>query len=97
MLYPQISYYFLEYGFLLSSIITELSAVIGLNRFDFELLAKAAHLKGDTRAMMPEAIMAALGQPGVVAEGRFFPDTYHYARGSSDLKQHHQPKPARQH
>ena len=48
-------------------------------------LAKAAHLKGDTRAMTPEAIMAALGQPGVAAEGRFFPDTYHYARGSSDL------------
>ena len=36
MLYPQISYYFLEYGFFLSSIIIELSAVIGLNRFDFE-------------------------------------------------------------
>ena len=48
-------------------------------------LAKAAHLKDDTRAMTPEAIMAALGQPGVAAEGRFFPDTYHYARGSSDL------------
>ena len=27
MLYPQISYYFLEYKFLLSSIITELSTV----------------------------------------------------------------------
>jgi len=26
-----------------------------------------------------------LGRPGVAAEGRFFPDTYAYARGSSDV------------
>ena len=45
-------------------------------------LARAEHLKPDTQAMSPEAIMAALGRPGVAAEGRFFPDTYHYARGS---------------
>ena len=29
--------------------------------------------------------MAALGKPGVPAEGRFFPDTYTYAKGSSSL------------
>ncbi len=29
--------------------------------------------------------MAALGRPGVPAEGRFFPDTYTYAKGSSDM------------
>jgi len=29
--------------------------------------------------------MEALGLPGVPAEGRFYPDTYSYARGSSDL------------
>ena len=29
--------------------------------------------------------MAALGRPGVAPEGRFFPDTYTYGKGSSDL------------
>ena len=29
--------------------------------------------------------MAALGSPGLSPEGRFFPDTYSYAKGSSDL------------
>jgi UPF0755 protein len=29
--------------------------------------------------------MARLGMPGVPAEGRFFPDTYTYAKGASDL------------
>jgi UPF0755 protein len=50
-----------------------------------EALAKGESLKPDTRAMKPEAIMAALGRPGVHPEGRFFPDTYTYAKGSSDL------------
>ena len=30
--------------------------------------------------------MEQLGRPGQAAEGRFFPDTYSYAKGSSDLK-----------
>jgi UPF0755 protein len=29
--------------------------------------------------------MALLGRPGVHPEGRFFPDTYTYAKGSSDV------------
>jgi UPF0755 protein len=29
--------------------------------------------------------MAALGKPGIHPEGRFFPDTYSYSKGSSDL------------
>ena len=29
--------------------------------------------------------MELLGRPGVHPEGRFFPDTYTYAKGSSDL------------
>ncbi|MCU0833107.1 MAG: endolytic transglycosylase MltG [Chromatiaceae bacterium] len=32
-----------------------------------------------------EAVMARLGRPGEHPEGRFFPDTYHFTRGSSDL------------
>jgi UPF0755 protein len=48
-------------------------------------LAKAEHLKNDSGALSPADIMQALGRPGVAAEGRFFPDTYRYAKNSSDL------------
>ena len=48
-------------------------------------LGKAPRLKQSTRDLSPEALMAALGRPGVPAEGRFFPDTYTYSRGMSDL------------
>lgn len=48
-------------------------------------LAKADALKPDTRGLDAEQIMQKLGREGVAAEGRFFPDTYTYARGSSDL------------
>ena len=48
-------------------------------------LAKEDSLKHDSAAMAPADIMAALGKPGVAAEGRFYPDTYAFAKGSSDL------------
>lgn len=48
-------------------------------------LQKAEQLSPDTLGMAPEAIMEKLGKPGVYPEGRFFPDTYTYAKGSSDL------------
>lgn len=48
-------------------------------------LQKAEALKPDTQGLGAEAIMAQLGKPGVHPEGRFFPDTYTYAKGSSDL------------
>ena len=48
-------------------------------------LAKADSLKQDTAGMSNEDIMKALDRAGVAAEGRFFPDTYTYAKGSSDL------------
>jgi UPF0755 protein len=50
-----------------------------------EALAKADALKPDSRAMDGAALMAVLGRPGVAAEGRFFPDTYSYAKNSSDI------------
>lgn len=31
------------------------------------------------------AVMAAIGQPGQHPEGRFFPDTYHFPRGTTDV------------
>lgn len=48
-------------------------------------LQKAERLKPDSQGLEPEKIMALLGLPGQPAEGRFYPDTYTYARGSSDL------------
>jgi UPF0755 protein len=48
-------------------------------------LASAPALKPTTRDLSAEQIMAALGASGVPAEGRFFPDTYHYAKGATDL------------
>ncbi|CAA9427567.1 MAG: FIG004453: protein YceG like [uncultured Ramlibacter sp.] len=47
-------------------------------------LAKEDSLKGDTRNLDDAAVMALLGRAGQHPEGRFFPDTYTYARGSSD-------------
>ena len=48
-------------------------------------LARTPTLKADSAAMSDAELMAALGSPGVAPEGRFFPDTYTYAKGSSDL------------
>ncbi len=48
-------------------------------------LQKAEQLTPDTAGLPAAAIMDKLGKPGVHPEGRFFPDTYTYAKGSSDL------------
>jgi UPF0755 protein len=48
-------------------------------------LAKAEQLTPNTRELAADAIMSLLGKAGVHPEGRFFPDTYTYAKGSSDL------------
>jgi len=49
-------------------------------------LAKADMLKADTQGLSAEDLMKRLGRPGVHPEGRFFPDTYTYSKGSSDVK-----------
>ena len=48
-------------------------------------LAAAPHLKPTTPGLNDAQLMAALGAPDLPAEGRFFPDTYVYSRGVSDL------------
>jgi UPF0755 protein len=48
-------------------------------------LQKAELLAPDSVGLEPEIIMQKLGRPGIHPEGRFFPDTYSYAKGSSDL------------
>jgi UPF0755 protein len=48
-------------------------------------LAREDTLKPDTKALTDEALMSLLGRTGQHPEGRFFPDTYTYAKGSSDV------------
>ena len=48
-------------------------------------LQKEDQLKPDTRGLSDEAVMAMVGLPGAHPEGRFYPDTYTYAKGSSDV------------
>jgi len=48
-------------------------------------LRKAEQLTPDTYGLEPDLIMNSLDRPGLPAEGRFYPDTYTYAKGSSDL------------
>lgn len=51
-----------------------------------QALAKAPDLRQDTANLSDGAIMEQLGRMGQHPEGRFFPDTYSYAKGSCDLK-----------
>ena len=48
-------------------------------------LAKEELLKPDTRGLADDAVMTLVGRPGQHPEGRFFPDTYTYSKGSSDV------------
>ena len=53
-------------------------------RFRAEM-AQASGLKPLTASMSEAQVMEALGEPGLPAEGAFFPDTYTYGKGSEDL------------
>jgi UPF0755 protein len=48
-------------------------------------LAAADSLKPTTSQMSDADIMTLLGAPGLAPEGRFFPDTYTYSRGTADI------------
>jgi UPF0755 protein len=48
-------------------------------------LARTTTLKAESAALSDAELMNRLGAPGTAPEGRFFPDTYTYAKGSSDL------------
>ena len=50
-----------------------------------EALRKADRLKPDTAQLSDAQLMQALERPGLHPEGRFFPDTYTYSKGSTDL------------
>ena len=51
-----------------------------------DALRKADHLVPDSANLSDPALMAQIGRVGVLPEGRFFPDTYTYPKGSSDLQ-----------
>jgi UPF0755 protein len=48
-------------------------------------LAKEDQMKPDTRDLADDAVMNLVGKPGLHPEGRFYPDTYTYAKGTSDV------------
>lgn len=48
-------------------------------------LNAAPNLTHTLRGLRPQQIMERLGHPDWHPEGRFFPDTYYYSRGTSDL------------
>lgn len=48
-------------------------------------LSRATDLRPVTKGMTEAAVMRELGRGGLSAEGRFFPDTYRYPKGSADL------------
>ncbi len=66
-----------------------LRAVILVEGWNFRqlraALAKEDALRPDTRGLPDDAVMNLLGRAGQHPEGRFFPDTYTFARGSSDV------------
>jgi UPF0755 protein len=55
-----------------------------LRQFRAEL-AKAPHLKQTTATLSEAELMAAVGAPQQAPEGRFYPDTYAFSKGASDL------------
>ena len=60
-------------------------------------LSKAEHLTQDTKGLDANLIMNKLDKPALAPEGRFYPDTYTYAKGSSDLKVLHRAMRAMDH
>jgi UPF0755 protein len=50
-----------------------------------EALVRESKLDLTLSELDDEQLMARLGQPGVNPEGRFFPDTYRFVRGMTDL------------
>jgi UPF0755 protein len=56
------------------------------SRFAEMLAALRAHPGIVASTLDGEAIMAALGAPGVHPEGQFFPETYSFARGTPELE-----------
>lgn len=48
-------------------------------------LERAEQLRPQSLGLSEEELMTLLGRPGIAPEGRFFPDTYTYSKGSTDV------------
>jgi UPF0755 protein len=59
--------------------------IIEGSRFAEVVAAVRAHPAIAAGSLDADAIMTALGAPGVHPEGQFFPDTYRFARGTADI------------
>lgn len=69
-----------------STIVHELRIVEGWTFAQALQALRTNAMIGQTLAdAAPEQIMQAIGQPGLPAEGRFFPDTYRFAKNISDV------------
>lgn len=62
-----------------------LTLVEGWNIRQLREALRRAELRPDSASLSDAALMEKLGRPGQHPEGRFFPDTYTYGKGSSDL------------
>lgn len=51
-----------------------------------QAIEEAPKLTHTLAGLAPAAIMQRLGHPGETPEGRFFPDTYYYSAGQTDLR-----------
>lgn len=49
-------------------------------------LAKADSLRHETATLSDDELMTRLGRPGLMPEGRFYPDTYTYGKDSGELR-----------
>ena len=67
-------------------ILEQVTVVEGATFADFiAALAEHPRVAHTVTGKSPAEIMAALGHPGVAAEGEFFPDTYRFAANTSDV------------
>ena len=67
-------------------VLEELTVVEGATFADFlQALEQHPHVVHTLTGRTPPQIMASLGHPTEAAEGEFFPDTYRFADGTSDV------------
>lgn len=62
-----------------------LTLVEGWNMLQVRQALADAELRQDSASLADPVLMDRLGRAGTAPEGRFFPDTYTYAKGASDL------------
>jgi UPF0755 protein len=64
----------------------KITLIEGWTFYDFRVaLAKDPYLKHETNELGNQKIMTELNEPETSPEGMFFPDTYSYTRGDSDI------------